>query len=83
VRFEAKRPIGVVDCVRYSFVYSTHAIGMVVGAHFLYYNDKFFGLARSDYINVLGKGYKENGQRKVKDKSKRNWPYASQPVKQP
>jgi hypothetical protein len=32
------------------------AIGMVVGAHVLYHNDKFFGLARSDYNDVLGKG---------------------------
>ena len=30
-----KRPIGVVDCVTHSFVYSTNAIGMVVGAHFV------------------------------------------------
>jgi hypothetical protein len=29
-----KSPIGDVDCVRYSVVYSTNAIGMVVGVHF-------------------------------------------------
>ncbi len=39
--------------------------------HFLYHNDKFFGLARSDYIDVFGKGYKENGQRKSKDTIKK------------
>ncbi len=38
---------------------------------FLYYNDKFFGLARSDNIDVLGKSDKENGQRKTKDKIKK------------
>jgi hypothetical protein len=37
---------------------------------FLYHNDKYFGLARSDYIHVIGKGW-ENGQRKTKDKIKK------------
>ncbi len=44
------------------------------------HNDKFFGLARSDYIDVLGKGW-ENGQRKMKDKIKKElalWKPASE-----
>jgi hypothetical protein len=48
---------------------------------FSYHNDKFFGLARSDYIDVLGMGYKENGQMKTKDKIKKElalWKPASE-----
>ncbi len=46
-------------------------------------NDKFFGLARNDYVDVLGKAYKENGQRKTKDKIKKElalWRPASEAV---
>jgi hypothetical protein len=41
----------------------------------------FFEQARSDYIDVLGKGYKENGQRKTMDKLKKElapWKPASE-----
>jgi hypothetical protein len=33
---------------------------------FLFHSEKFFGLARSDYLDVLGKGW-ENGEKKKKD----------------
>jgi hypothetical protein len=33
---------------------------------FLFHSKKFFGLARSDYLDVLGKGW-ENGEKKKKD----------------
>ena len=42
---------------------------------FLYHSEHFFGLARSNYIDVLGKGW-GNGKRKTKEEIKKeleNW----------
>ena len=37
---------------------------------FLFHSEKFFGLSRSDYLDVLGKGW-ENGKKKKNDDIRR------------
>jgi len=42
----------------------------VPSVHFLFHSEKFFGLSRSDYLDVLGKGW-ENGEKKKNDDIRR------------
>jgi hypothetical protein len=47
---------------------------------FKFHSEMFFGLARSDYLDVLGKGW-ENGEKKKKDDIRReldNWKPATE-----
>lgn len=47
---------------------------------FLFYSEKYFGLSRSDYLDVVGKGWDKNGDRKNYEDLKRestNWKPAS------
>ncbi len=63
VRFVVCQPIGCARCVGYTCVCLTNDIEIVPSAHFcsIVKSEKFFGLARSDYLNVLGKGWDRGG----------------------
>jgi hypothetical protein len=49
---------------------------------FLFHSEKFFGLSRSDYLDVLGKGW-ENGEKRRRMISDGNWIFGSQLLRLP
>ena len=83
MRVVEKRPIGVVYCVLFLFVYSTNAIGMVVGAHFHITMISSLGWQGVTTLMCLERVTRRMGRGRQRTKSKRNWPYGNQPVKQP